>query len=144
MPLGMKPENFQSGLTGRHRERSGAEAIRYPNRWGDTFAERATQFLDWRYIAMQVIQRDGGSYRLVAIFDTVFDYIEGACFATNEKFAQEAGHCTVKTVSRELKALREMGLIKSDPTWLEKQGKMVKGRRITLMIPIDMTGIQTR
>lgn len=144
MSLGMKPENFQSGLTGKHRERSGVQAIRYPNRWGDTFAERATQLMDWRYIAMQVIRRDGGPFSVIAIFDVVFDYVEGACFATNEKLAIEAGHCTIKTVSRELRALRDLGLIKADPTWIEKQGKMVKGRRITLMIPIDLTGIHTR
>lgn len=144
MCLGMKPENFQSGLTGKRRERLEAPAIRYPHKWGETFAERGSQFLDWRDIAMQVVQRNGGSFRLIAIFDSVFDYVAGECLATDEKIARAAGRCTVKTISRELKALRQMGLIKAEPTWIEKGGKKVKGRRITLMIPVDLTGIEVR
>lgn len=95
-------------------------------------------------MAMQVIQRDGGPFRLIAIFDMVFDYVDGQCLATDEKFAREAGHCTVKTVSRELKALRQLGLIKAEPVWIDKGEKKVKGRRITLMIPLDLSGIHIR
>lgn len=144
MPLGMKPENFQPGLSGKHRERDGVKAIRYPNKWGDTFAEREAQFDDWLDIAMQVISREKSSFRVIAIFHRVFDWVDGACFETNETIARKAGRCAVKTVSRELSALRDMGLIKTDPMWIEKQGKLVKGRRITLMVPHDLSGIDVR
>lgn len=141
MSLGMKPENFQSELSGKHRTRESVRAIRYPNKWGETFPEREAQFADWFDIAMQVIGREKGSFRVIAIFDQVFDWVDGACFETNETIARKAGRCTVKTVSRELKSLRDMGLIATQPMWIEKEGKLVKGRRIMLTVPYDLSGI---
>lgn len=142
--LEMKPENFQPGLSGKRRERLDAPAIRYPNKWGDTFAERYDQFDDWHDMAMQVVSRDGGSFRLLAIFGKVFDHVQAECLATDELFARRSGRCTVKTVSRELKALRQLGLIRTQTVWIEKGEKKVKGRRITLMIPLDLSGIHVR
>lgn len=142
MCLQMKPENFQSALSGKHKKRDGSPAIRYPNKWGDSIQQRCSQFSTWKDVALQVIQREKGSFRLIAIFSDVFDPIMGECLWTNEQLARRAGRCTEKTIQREITALRDMGLIRLETTWIEKAGKKVKGRRITLAMPIDLNGIE--
>jgi hypothetical protein len=144
MSLGMKPDNFQPPLSGTRRQIADTQAIRFPNRWLETTSERRDQFLEWRYIAMQVIQRNGGPFRLIAIFDEVFDLDTCECLASDEELAIEAGRCSSKTASRELRALRSLGLIIAETHWIEKAGKKVKGRRVRLAVPSDLSGIHLR
>ncbi|MCB5205041.1 hypothetical protein LH464_21480 [Neorhizobium sp. T786] len=140
----MKPENFQAGLSGKHRELPRVQAIRYPYRWEDSGIKRVQQFKDWRHIAMQVLQRSKGSFRVVAIMDEAFDFETCECLKTDEEIALEAGNCTVKTIQRDLRALRQAGLILSETHWINKGGKKVKGRRVRLAVPSDLTGINVR
>ena len=93
---------------------------------------------------MQVLRIRSGPFSVLAILDQLFDIEAGECVATNEAFAFEAGHCSVRTVIRELNALRSFGLITAETAWLSKDGKNVKGRRIRLSIPIDLTGVHLR
>lgn len=93
---------------------------------------------------MQVLTKRGGSFRIIAILEEVFDFDACECWETNEEFARAGGHCTTKTVSRELSALKGFGLITAEPGWIEKAGKMTKGRRIRLSVPSDLSGIHVR
>lgn len=99
---------------------------------------------EWRYIAMQVITRNGGNFRIMAIIDAVFDISSCHIISTDEEMALGAGGCSVKTISRDLGAMKDMGLIIAADAWIEKNGKKVKGRKIRLAVPSDMTGIFIR
>ncbi|MGR9413130.1 hypothetical protein [Rhizobium leguminosarum] len=107
-------------------------------------SEKAAQFRDWRYTAMQVLQRNGGPFRVIAIIDGLFSLEDGECCATDEQFATEAGHCNVKTISREIQTLRSLGLIITKPGWVDKHGKKVRARIIWLAVPSDLSGIHQR
>lgn len=93
---------------------------------------------------MQVLRKNGGPYSLMVVFEDAFDLIDGECLATDEDLAREAGHCAVKTISREVQALRQLGLITTEPHWVARGGKKVKGRRIRLAIPADIGDIHLR
>jgi len=145
----MKPETFPPNLSGKRKQIALVDAIRYPDPWRESFTGRAEQFRDWRYIAMQVLHRNGGPFRLIAILDNVFDFEKCEILATDADLSREAGHCGTKTVSREIAALEKLGLIVKDVKWNDKavNGKSVKkvrGRRIRLAIPSDVNGIHIR
>jgi len=80
----------------------------------------------------------------MAIIDAVFDMSSCQIISTDEEMAIEAGGCSVKTISRDIRAMKDMGLIIAEETWIEKNGKMVKGRKIRLSIPSDLSGIFIR
>ncbi|MDR6818463.1 hypothetical protein J2X76_003640 [Neorhizobium sp. 2083] len=145
MSLGMKPENFQTGLSGKRREVAEIKAIRYPDRWFGTSEGRHQQFKDWRYVAMQVLQKnDVRAFRVLAILEDVFEWETFDIRLTDGQLSQAAGHCSSKTVSRELADLRRVGLILVDYGWTQKGGKNVKGRRVRLAFPADIGGIHIR
>lgn len=131
-------------LGGSRKKIDKVDAIRFPDRWGKSLSDRQAQFRDWRYTAMQVLHRNSGPFRVIAILDELFSLEDGECWATDEQFAREAGHCNVKTISRELQALRLLGLIFLEPGWIEKYGKKVRGRRIRLALPHDLKGVHQR
>jgi hypothetical protein len=140
----MKPENLKLGLSGKRKEIAPLKAIRYPDRWRESISGREEQFKEWRYIAMQVLQRNGGPFRVIAILDAVFLWEDCHILATNERLASEAGHCGTKTVQRDLSALEALGLIDRDIWWVDHGEKKVRGRRIRLSIPADVSGIHIR
>lgn len=119
-------------------------AVRFPNRWSDSEKGRKQQFYEWKYIAMQVMRANGGICSIIAVIQDVFDFDRRACYATNDELADEAGRCSPKTISRDVSAMKEMGLIICDTEWIEKSGKKTKARRIRLSTPEDMTGIHIR
>lgn len=140
----MKPETFPLKLSGKRREIATVEAIRYPSYWRESLSGRAKQFRDWRYIAMQVLHRNGGPFRIIAILDEVFDLETCEILATDSQLSTQAGHCGTKTVSREISALEKLGLITKESKWNENGGKMVRGRRIRLAIPSDVSDVHLR
>lgn len=144
MSLGMKTENFQTSLSGKPRKAAETQAIRFPNKWPLALEDRRDEFLNWRHIAMQVLQRNALSYRVIATFDLMFDLEECACWATDEEFSREGGYCSAKTISRDITAMRDAGIIITRPGWVDKNGKKVKGRKIELAIPLDLRGIHIR
>lgn len=131
-------------LTGKRKSFDGKGSSLFPERWMRTVDERRGQVNEWRYIAMQVITRNGGGFRIMAIIDAVFDMSSCQIISTDEEMAIEAGGCSVKTISRDIRAMKDMGLIIAEETWIEKNGKMVKGRKIRLSIPSDLSGIFIR
>ncbi|NTJ67564.1 hypothetical protein G6M50_06270 [Agrobacterium rhizogenes] len=131
-------------LSGNRKKINKVDAIRFPDIWGKSLSDRAIQFREWRYIAMQVVHRSSGPFRVIAILDVLFSLEDCECWATDEEFAHEAGHCNVKTISRELQALRSLGLVFLEKSWIEKYGKKVRARRLRLALPYDLKGVHQR
>lgn len=143
MWLGMKPENFQLGSSMRRAKAPAVKAIRYPDQWSRSLDERDQQWKDWRHIAMQVLQQnDCRAHRVLAILQDLFDWDKEEISATDEGFAAASGYCSTKTVQRDLKDLRRLGLIVSVPEWKDRGGKYVKGRTITLSLPESLDGVK--
>lgn len=143
MCLGMNPKNFSRPSESNHPPRASAKAIRFPV-WEAEFGRRWEQYLEWRHIAVQVIQRAGGSFRIIAILDEVFDLAAGECWATDDEFARASGGCSTKTASRDIAHMKALGLFIADSGWRMKAGKNVRARRLRLSVPIDISGIHIR
>lgn len=139
-----KPKTFKAGLSGKHRKTAETLAFRYPDPWAPTLVDRWQQFKDWRYLAMQVLRKNKGPFGVMVVLEEFFDMTAGHCLATNEELAGETGRCAVKTIDREIQAMRRLGLILTEPYWIQRGGKKVKGRRIRLAIPADISDLHIR
>lgn len=136
-----KPKNV---LSGKHRRPEAAEAILYPRVWREWSYDRREQFKDWRYIALQVMRKNGGIVGIMAVFEDCFDFDNCECIATDDELAAESGRCVIKTVSREVQTMRLLGLITTEPYWIQRGCKKVKGRRIRLALPADLNDVHVR
>lgn len=95
-------------------------------------------------MALQVMRKNGGIVGVMSVFEDFFDFDACDCTATDEELAGEAGRCVIKTISREIQAMRLLGLITTEPYWIQRGGKKVKGRRIRLALPADLSGVHIR
>lgn len=135
-------KNLQD-LSGRRREIAESEAILYPLFWRESHAGRLGQFKEWRNVAMQVVDkaRAVSAFRLLAAFDEVFSLSTCDITATDARIAMAAGHCATKTVQRGIADLKALGLIETSSVWLPNGEKLVRGRRIRLSVPENLTGV---
>jgi hypothetical protein len=143
--FGMTSKKNLDGLAGKRREIAPTEAIRFGNGWPANQADRIERFRDWRYTAMQVLHRNGGPFRLMGVYDEAMSWDNGEIWASDEDIAVLAGHCGPKTISREVAAMRRLGLIIVELGWRDRFGKMVRTRKIRMAIPKTLPiGIHTR
>jgi hypothetical protein len=139
----MASEKNLRALEGKRREVAENEAILFPLWWRESHFGRLEQFREWRRVAMQVVDRSGSIalFRLLAAFDDVFSLQDCDITATDERISRAAGRCGTKTVQRGIASLKSLGLITTSPVWIAKDEKRVRGRRIRLAVPRDISGI---
>ncbi|MFJ6322298.1 MULTISPECIES: hypothetical protein [unclassified Rhizobium] len=130
-------------LSGKRREIAKTEAILYPLFWRESHAGRRGQFKEWRNVAMQIVDKAkaNATFRLLAAFDEVFEIETCEIIATDARIAAAAGHCATKTIQRGIADLKALGLIETSTVWLPNGEKLVRGRRIRLSVPADLSGI---
>lgn len=87
---------------------------------------------------MQILHDAKATFRVMAIYDRLFDWDSREIVASDEEIAEEAGRCDKKTVSREISTHKKLGIICVDQQWREKYGKHVKTRVIRLSLPKNM------
>lgn len=92
---------------------------------------------------MQIVDRKGAIalFRLLAAFDEVFSLQDCDITATDERIARAAGRCSTKTVQRGIALLKDYDLVIIEPMWIPKGEKLVRGRRIQLAVPLDLSGV---
>jgi len=99
--------------------------------WPATTRERRRTFENWEGHAMRALRHGRSGFALVIGLRKVLP-TDGQITATNAELASAAGFCSVKTVNREIKLLKRLGLL----------AVATRGRRrvIRLSVPADGFG----
>ncbi|MBX5175312.1 hypothetical protein HJB77_03245 [Rhizobium lentis] len=84
---------------------------------------------------MQILDKQGGSFRLMATFKKVMQWKAGEIWATDEELAARSGRCTDRTISRDVATYRRHGLIMVEKGWRKVSGKFLRSRTIRLAVP---------
>ncbi|MBX5034237.1 hypothetical protein [Rhizobium lentis] len=92
-------------------------------------------FDDWHDVAMQIVHRAGAGFRLMAVYKKVMRWNEGCIWNSDAELALEAGRCSWKTISREIRLHRALGIIAIELGWRVVHGKRWRTRTIRLAVP---------
>ena len=134
----MDPENNPRLNSGKRRQTQETKAIRYAFPWPGSPSVRDAMFRDWAYTAKQILNRNGGSFRLLTAMHELFEWETGEVTASDADLAIEAGRCSEKTISREVSHYRGLGIVVTQQGWKWNGSKNVPARIIQLAMPIDM------
>ncbi|ANL55089.1 hypothetical protein AMC82_CH03931 [Rhizobium phaseoli] len=120
------------------RRRPAAPMECVPWRWPTedaTARQRYEAFDGWHDIAMQILDKEGGSFRLMAAYKKVMQWKAGEIWATDEELAAKSGRCSERTISRDIAAQRRLGIIIVENGWRKVGGKFLRSRTIKLGVP---------
>jgi hypothetical protein len=126
-PAGLWREEWASRRRSDTVERFEAVALAWPA----TTRERRKTFEHWEGIAMRALRHGRSGFALIIGLRKVLP-TDGQITATNAELACAAGFCSIKTVDREIKLLKRLGLL----------AVATRGRRrvIRLSVPADGLG----
>jgi hypothetical protein len=124
----------RSYFDGEGKRKSVSTTAARPLRWPEDRASQRVVFDAWHAVAMQVVHHHRGSFRTLAIFHKFINWMSGTLWPSDETMASHAGRCTTKTVSRDLGAYRDMGLISICSRYINKQ--KVRVLRLTIPSPL--------
>lgn len=123
--------------SGTRREFAKVEAL--PLRWPSESKERYDLFDAWHHVAMQVLHRSRGSFRLIAVAKLVIRWSHGVILDSNAELAERAGGCAEKTISREVQQYADLGLFISELAWKRPGGgKFITVRSLRPSLPIHL------
>ncbi|WP_392711126.1 hypothetical protein [Rhizobium ruizarguesonis] len=121
------------------KRRSPADPVECePWRWPTADAtprQRYQAFDDWHDIAMQILDKEGGSFRLMAAYKKVMQWKLGEIWATDEELAAKSGRCSERTISRDIAAQRRLGIIIVENGWRKAGERFLRSRTIKLGVP---------
>lgn len=121
--------------TGLRREIGKVEAM--PLRWPSGPKERFELFDAWHDVAMQIVDREKCSFRLMAIAKKVIIWASGTIIGDNAELAMRAGCCSEKTISRDVKAYSDLGILESTLAWKRPGGgKFITVRTLRPSLPL--------
>lgn len=127
-----------SGLSGQRKRVAETNAIRFERVWPKTDEARQKQFKAWRDIAMQILNANKASFRLMCVYGDAMNWENGEVWDSDEELAHAAGRCGKKTISREVSLHRKLGIILIEHGWRDKFGKKIRTRKIKMAVPKDM------
>ncbi|MEY9780342.1 hypothetical protein [Sinorhizobium fredii] len=119
---------------GKRREIGTASEV-IPLRWPTTREAQLKAFDAWHDIAMQIVDRAGCGFRMMAIYEKVIRWKEGCIWDSDEELASSAGKCSWKTISREIATHKKLGIILVEKGWRRVRGKPIRTRTIKLAVP---------
>ena len=131
----MASEKKSPAFSGKRRSVDELPGLRYPRVWPLEAERRQDEFDFWHSIAMQILNANGASFRLLATIAAALDRQWGQVHETDEELAEMAGGCSIKTISRDLADYKRLGLLVVEYGWRESKGKMVRKRTIYTAIP---------
>lgn len=131
----MASEKKSPTFSGKRRSVEQLPGLRYPRVWPLDAEKRRDEFDFWHSIAMQILNANDTSFRLLATIAAVLDRQCGAVDETDEELAEMAGGCSIKTISRDLADYKRLGLLVVEYGWRERREKMVRSRTIYTAIP---------
>lgn len=101
----------KSWQTGKSKEIEQQKSVRIV--WPADKKEAFEVFDKWHEIVMKQVNYAKISFRLAAIFRRYMSNKEGAMFASNATIAEVTGGCAVRTITRDVKAYIDLGVIKT-------------------------------
>ena len=120
---------------GQRRKVEAIDAL--PLRWPTTPKERFDLFDAWHGVAMQILHRGRGSFRLMSVAKIVIRWSQGVIIDTNEELAQRAGNCNEKTIKRDVSDHIRRGLFVAKYDWIRPGGGKFKTvRELRPALPI--------
>lgn len=132
-----KPNSEHPWVGNRRAALAPADAL--PWRWpgeNATAKQRYESFEAWHRIAMQILDKAGGSFRLMAIFKNVIHWKSGEIRTPDADLALHAGNCSIRTVSRDVGHYRKTGVITVEKGWRKVDGSWLRSRTIRLAVPV--------
>jgi hypothetical protein len=97
--------------------------------------QRYDCFDAWHDLAMQILDNEGGSFRLMAVYKKVMQWKPGEIWSSDEELAGRAGRCSPRTISRDVAGHRRAGIILVENGWRKVHGKFLRSRTIRLAVP---------
>lgn len=134
----MASEKKSPTFSGKRRSVETLPGLRYPRVWPLDPEKRRDEFDFWHSIAMQILNANGASFRLLAALAAALDRQCGEVHETDDELADMAGGCSIKTISRDLADYKRLGLLVVQYGWRERNDKMVRYRTIFTAIPSEL------
>ena len=122
--------------TGERRKVEAVEAL--PLRWPTTPKERFDLFDAWHDVAMQLVQRERKSFRLMAVAKKVINWQAGIITNSNADLALRAGCCSESTIKREVREYVDLGVLISEMGWRRAGTQIIRTRSLIPSLPITM------
>ncbi len=133
LPDGRASAPIWVSAPGQRRDMDGVQAV--PLIWPSGQREQFRVFDAWHEIAMQLVDRAGRPFRLMAVYRRVMFWKTGVIFASDCDLSRLAGRCSAKTMSREIQVHRRLGIIAVEHGWREVGGRSVRTRLVKLAVP---------
>lgn len=125
--------------SGKRREFAKVEAL--PLKWPQAMKDRYDLFDAWHHVAMQLLHRKRGSFRLIAVAKLVIRWTPGIIIDSNAELAEKAGGCAEKTISREVQQYVDLGVFISELSWKRPGGgKFITVRSLRPSLPTELPG----
>lgn len=120
---------------GQHRQLAPVQCC--PLRWPTTPKERFDLFDAWHGVAMQILHRGRGSFRLMSVAKIVIRWSEGIITDSNADLAVRAGNCNEKTIKRDVADYIGRGLFMAEYDWKRPGGgKFITVRTLRPAVPM--------
>ncbi len=109
-----------------------------PLRWPTTSKERFDLFDAWHDVAMQLVQRERRSFRLMAVAKKVINWQAGVITNSNADLATRAGRVSEKTMSREVGEYARLGVFIVEDGWRKEGTQIIRTRTIRPGLPVRL------
>lgn len=106
-----------------------------PLRWPSGSKNRYDLFDAWHDVAMQVVDRAGARFRLLAVAKKVIRWDSGTITLSNAELAARAGRCSEKTITRDVAQAADLGIFIVDMGWRKEGTQIVRTRTIRPAVP---------
>ncbi|MDI6025630.1 hypothetical protein QBK99_05355 [Corticibacterium sp. UT-5YL-CI-8] len=107
-------------------------------RWPPSAKERFDLFDTWHDVAMQIVQRERRTFRMMAVAKKVINWQKGVITCSNADLAARAGFCSEKTISREVGDYVSIGVFIMEMGWRREGTQIVRTRSIFPAIPSSL------
>lgn len=127
--------DIASGQTWDGKRREIAPRSADPLLWPTTSKARFELFDTWHDVAMQLVHREKGSFRLLAVTKKVIHWKTGTITMSNAGLAERAGFCSDKTITRDVEQGAKLGIFVVSMGWRKEGTQVVRTRIIRLALP---------